>query len=75
VFTSANQKRNLDVWYQYILHRLYDCDNLFGPEVQERDNLFVPAGFDTPNLIEELVKGSLNVGPEGTPLLFEEVIT
>ena len=44
-------------------------------EVLERENLFIPAGFDTPNLIQELVKGSMMVGPTGDPLLYEEVIT
>lgn len=44
-------------------------------EVIERENLFIPAGFDTPNLIQELVKGSMMVGPTGEPLLYEEVIT
>jgi hypothetical protein len=44
-------------------------------EVLERENLFIPAGFDTPNLIQELVKGSMMVGPTGDSLLYEEVIT
>lgn len=56
-----------------MLHRLYETDNIFGPEVIERDNLFVPAGFDTPNLIEELVKGSLR-GQDGSDLLYEDVM-
>jgi len=26
-------------------------------EILERENLFIPAGFDTPNMIQELIKG------------------
>jgi hypothetical protein len=43
-------------------------------ELLERENLFIPAGFDTPNLIQELAKGSMMVGPTGDPLLYEEII-
>lgn len=75
IFTSANANRNLNVTYQYLLHRLYDMGLTQRSEVIERENLFIPAGFDTPNLIQELVKGSMMVGPTGEPLLYEEVIT
>lgn len=75
IFTSANANRNLSVTYQYLLHRLYDMDFIFNSEVIERENLFIPSGFDTPNLISELIKGSMMVGPTGDPLLYEEVIT
>jgi hypothetical protein len=44
-------------------------------EVMERENLFIPSGFDTLNLISELVKGQMLIGPSGEPLLFEDVIT
>lgn len=44
-------------------------------EVIERENLFIPSGFDTLNLIQELVKGQMLIGPSGEPLLFEDVIT
>lgn len=52
IFTSATANRNLDVLYQYILHRLYNFDFIFKPEIVERDAVFLPAGFDSPNLIE-----------------------
>lgn len=57
-----------------MLHRLYDYDLTHAAEVLEKENLFLPAGFDTPNLISELVKGQMLVGPTGEPLLYEEVI-
>lgn len=43
-------------------------------EVIERENLLIPSGFDTPNLIQELVKGMI-LGPNGETLLYEDVIT
>ena len=46
----------------------------FKSEVIEKENLFIPAGFDSPTLIQELVKGSMFVGPSGEPLLYEEVV-
>lgn len=75
IFTSAKSNRNLNVTYQYMLHRLYSYDLPFKAEVIERENLFIPSGFDTPNLINELVKNSNLVGASGEPLLYEEVIT
>ena len=46
----------------------------FKSEVIEKENLFIPAGFDSPTLIQELVKVSMFVGPSGEPLLYEEVV-
>lgn len=46
----------------------------FAAEVEERDALFVPAGFDTPAKQEALVQGSNLLGPQGEPVLFEEII-
>jgi hypothetical protein len=43
-------------------------------EVLERENLFIPAGFDSPSLIQELVKGSMFVGPSGEALMYEEIV-
>ena len=51
IFTSATANRNLSVTYQYLLHRLYEFDFTHKSEVIERENLFIPSGFDTPNLI------------------------
>lgn len=50
-------------------------DFVHSAEVLERENTFLPCGFDTPNLIQELVKGNMMVSASGDPLLYEEVIT
>ena len=74
IFTSAKSDKNLSSTYQYLLHRLYDMDFTHKSEVIERENLLIPSGFDTPNLIQELVKGMI-LGPNGETLLYEDVIT
>ena len=73
IFTSATTNRNLNVCYQYLLHRLYSYDLQYKAEVLERENLFLPAGFDTPTLINELSKGQV-VSAERETLLYEDVI-
>lgn len=78
MFTSAKAKesRNLDTLYQYINHRLYNYSFATKAQVVEKDELFIPSGFDSLNLIRELVKGSgsLTTGPDGQPLSYEEVL-
>lgn len=61
MFTSAksNQDRNLDTLYQYILSRLYDYDFYGKPQQAEKDHLFIPSGFDSLNLINELNSGAM----------------
>ena len=46
----------------------------FKAEGLEKENLFIPAGFDSPTLIQELVKGSMFVDPSGEPLIYEEIV-
>jgi dynein light intermediate chain 1, cytosolic len=76
IFTSANTDKNLDVMYQYLLHRQYNFGLKYRPEIIERDNLFLPAGFDSPNLIEQLSKAAkiMSQDMNGKPILYEDVI-
>ena len=75
MFTSSKEKasKNLDTLYQYLTHRLYDYSFIKQAQVVEKDELFIPAGFDSLNLIRELCKGQLT-GPDGQPLSFEDVL-
>ena len=62
VFTAAKPKlsRNLDTLYQYILHRMYDgFDFAVKPQIMEKEQLFIPSGFDSKNLIDELCRGDM----------------
>ena len=75
IFTSSLVNRNVDTFYQYLLHRLYGCEFAFKPNIEEKDNLFIPSGFDSLNQIEALKKGIIGaVGADGQPLSFEDVI-
>ena len=78
VFTSAKPKesKNLDILYQYIVHRLYDQFEFDKkPEILMHDSLFVPSGFDSANLINELCKGNLLLqGKEGEQKSYEDFL-
>jgi len=52
------------------MHRLYNFDFTFKPEIVERDAVFLPAGFDSPNMIEQLCKAAklASVDPSGNPI-------
>lgn len=59
MFTSAKSResKNLDTLYQYINHRLYSFDFAKKPQIVEKDELFIPSGFDSLTLIRELANG------------------
>ena len=61
MFTSAKSKesKNLDTLYQYVNSRLYNYSFASKPQIVEKDELFIPSGFDSLNLIRELCKGSM----------------
>ena len=78
MFTSAKarESKNLDTLYQYINYRLYDKIK-FAKKAQiiEKDELFIPTGFDSLNLIKQLQSGSAFMnGPDGQPLTYEDVL-
>ena len=61
LFTSSKprESKNLDTLYQYINHRIYKFKFDKKPQIVDKDELFIPAGFDSLNLIRELCKGSM----------------
>lgn len=61
MFTSSKprESKNLDTLYQYINHRLYNFNFANKPQIVEKDELFIPAGFDSLTLIRELCTGSM----------------
>ena len=68
MFTSSKprESKNLDTLYQYLNHRLYDFSFDRKPQIVEKDELFIPAGFDSLTLIRELCAGnSMLIGPDG----------
>ena len=77
LFTSAKprESKNLDILYQYLNHRLYNYNFTKKPQILEKEELFIPSGFDSLNLIQSLAKGNvLTQGADGQPLSYEDVL-
>lgn len=51
IFASANSSSNVQVIYDYILSRIYDVDFVHKSKIDDKEALFVPTGFDSPDLI------------------------
>ena len=54
LFTSANSNSNIPILYDYILNRIYDTDFTYGSKIDDKEALFVPTGFDSPDLLEQM---------------------
>lgn len=67
VFVETIQSTNVELLYRYILHRVYDSEFTSRPQINEKDQIFIPTGFDSVMLINELCKGAEDA-------LFEERI-
>ncbi|KRX01134.1 P-loop containing nucleoside triphosphate hydrolase [Pseudocohnilembus persalinus] len=59
VYNSAKSNYNLDVFYEYILHILYNFDLKHKPEVVNQENTFIPIGYDNPNLLKQNIQHRL----------------
>ena len=53
VFASSNSNSNIDLTYQYVLARLYDQNFIHPSNTADKEALFIPTGFDSPELIEQ----------------------
>ena len=54
LFVSANSNTNIELIYDYILTRIYDKDFIHPSNVSDKEALFIPTGFDNPELIAQL---------------------
>eukprot|EP00124_Ichthyophonus_hoferi_P002467 Ihof_evm7s169 gene=Ihof_evmTU7s169 len=54
VYTTATEGKNCDVLFRYIEHRLYSLPFTTPAQVLERDNVFVPTGWDSAIKISHL---------------------
>ena len=69
IFTDIHsQTNNIETLYKYILHRIYDQDFNVKAEPNQKNQIFIPSGFDSLQFIESLLTNNL----EGK--VFEEVI-
>ena len=51
-FSSANSNSNIQQIYEYILNRIYDTDFAHPSNISDKEALFVPSGFDSPELLD-----------------------
>mmetsp|Transcript_22503 Transcript_22503/g.22222 ORF Transcript_22503/g.22222 Transcript_22503/m.22222 type:complete len:252 (-) Transcript_22503:25-780(-) len=54
IYTSSKTGTNLNTFYNYIVHRLYGFKFSQKAQIIDRENIFIPAGWDSPNLIREM---------------------
>jgi dynein light intermediate chain 1, cytosolic len=54
VFTSARKGTNLELLYSYLKHLFFDADFEIGPEVNNKESIFIPSGYDSPKFIQQL---------------------
>lgn len=53
-FSSSNSNSNIQQIYEYFLHRVYDTDFAHASNTADKEALFVPSGFDSPDLIKTI---------------------
>jgi len=66
---QAKNTRNVDVLYEYLMHRLYGHDLNTSPNVPSRDSLFVPGGWDSQERVQKTasaLEGGLDRSFEST---------
>lgn len=54
LFTSSKSNINVDILYEYLLHRLYSFDLRFKSELVHKESIFIPSGQDNQNLINTM---------------------
>jgi hypothetical protein len=52
IYTSTKQNINLNILYDYILHRSYKFDLVHRPNLMDRDAFFIPSGYDNLNVLK-----------------------
>lgn len=67
VFLSIKHQINVELLYSYVLSRIYGYHFTQKPELSNKSAIFIPSGFDSPNLITELSKNT-------SDQIFEEII-
>mmetsp|Transcript_10234 Transcript_10234/g.12810 ORF Transcript_10234/g.12810 Transcript_10234/m.12810 type:complete len:329 (+) Transcript_10234:3-989(+) len=72
IYTSARDGTNLDQLHRYLLHRLYPSVFEFqDPGQVQNEDLFIPSGWDSSKLIQDLVQTKTSLDSEAK---FETVI-
>ena len=54
IFTSAKKGTNLELFHSYLKHIFFDADFNSGPEVNNKESIFIPSGYDSPKFVKQL---------------------
>ena len=54
LFVSPKYNININIAYEYLMHRLYEFKLKSEAQVHEKNSIFVPSGWDSSGLISEL---------------------
>ena len=49
---SDKSQINLELFYHYVMHRLYSYQFKYKPALDEKDRIFIPSGFDSLTIIK-----------------------
>lgn len=73
IYTMVQTKKNtnVDLLYEYLMHRLYDFSCKRKPCVHSRDALFVPSGWDSQDKVDKIAAALSGGGLEHS---FESVV-
>ena len=52
IYTSTKTNTNIQILYEYLLHRLYKFDFTIKPNIIDKESYFIPAGYDSLNLLQ-----------------------
>ncbi|CAM2698002.1 unnamed protein product [Rotaria socialis] len=55
-YTSVKAKKNIDKLYKYIVHKCYGYPFTLTAAIVERDEIFIPAGWDNPKKVDILLE-------------------
>jgi dynein light intermediate chain 1, cytosolic len=56
IFVSEKAQINIELFYHYLMHRVYDYPFKFKALVDEKERVFIPTGFDSLTLIKYFVR-------------------
>lgn len=52
IYVSTKQNINLNVLYEYILHRIYKFEFRHKPNIMDKDSYFIPSGYDSLTILK-----------------------
>lgn len=52
IYTSTKTNINIQIIYEYLLHRLYKFDFLAKPNIIDKESYFIPSGYDSLSILK-----------------------